>query len=339
MENNIPRILIEITARRAIRELKRTPRRGIRNMVDLALNFCRGRFQRAFFESAQRMLQNEQSAYYELVYDLVNRVDTDRLLTFGMNLGYNSCTSGAKTIRALEASEGYNIPWLASVILSGDQYLEREDDYCSLIDQGRKLGIYSWQLFSRGNASELLALPRKYPDCAFALFCAPEEWDETLTEEAAALYNLLPVVRHEDGVEEVCRRMRDRGLFYAVYVPYGPEELADVQSGELFACTEPLGAAFTMLMPKEGCPEETRREVYDATVRARQGQRYRTIPWDIMGDSCMVDSIISEDECLAVFASSGDLILPEGAETGESLNLFRMPLTEILRAAYPKEKA
>ncbi|MCD7734703.1 MAG: hypothetical protein LUH48_06205 [Clostridiales bacterium] len=337
MENNIPRILIEITARGAIRELKRTPRRGIRNMVDLALNFCHGRFQRAFFESAQRLLQNEQSAYYELAYDLVNRVDADRLMTFGMNLGYNSCTSGAKTIRRIEADEGYNIPWLATVMVSGDQYLEREDTYCSLIDQGRKLGIYSWQLFSRGNAAELLALPRKYPDCAFALFCAPEEWDDALLEEAAPLYNLLPVVRYEDGTEEVCRRMRERGLFYAVHVLYGPEELADIQSGELFACTEPFGAAFTMLMPKEDCPEETRQEVYAAVTQARQSQRYRTIPWDILGDSCMVDSVISEDECFAVFAPSGDLILAEEAE--EQLNLFQMPLTDILRAAYPKKKA
>ncbi|MCD7760246.1 MAG: hypothetical protein LUH16_00490 [Clostridiales bacterium] len=337
MENNIPRILIEITAREAIKELKRTPRRGIRNMVDLALNFCHGRFQRAFFESAQRLLQNEQSAYYELVYDLVNRIDTDRLMTFGMNLGYNSCTSGAKTIRRIEADEGYNIPWLVSVILNGDRYLEREEAYCSLIDQGRKLGIYFWQLFSQGNAAELLALPRKYKDCAFALFCTPEEWDETLLEEAAPLYNLLPAVRYEDGAEEVCRRMRERGLFYAVYVPYGTEELADIRSGELFACTEPLGAAFTVLAPREDCPAEVRQQAYESAVQVRQSQHYRTIPWDILGDSRMVDSVISEDECFAVFAPSGDLIQPEGAE--EHLNLFQMPLTDILRAAYPKKKA
>ncbi|MCC8128467.1 MAG: hypothetical protein LIO51_00790 [Clostridiales bacterium] len=337
MENNIPRILIEVTARGAIRELKRTPRRGIRNMVDLALNFCHGRFQRAFFESAQRLLQNEQSAYYELVYDLVNRVDTDRLMTFGMNLGYNSCTGGAKTIRRIEASEGYNIPWLATIMVSGDQYLDQEDAYCSLVDQGRKLGIYSWQLVSRGNAAELLALPRKYQDCAFALFCTPEEWDEALLEEASPLYNLLPVVRYEEGTEEVCSQMRERGLFYAVCVPYGQEELMDIQSGELFACTEPLGSAFTMLMPREGCPEGTRQEAYAAAIQVRQSQRYRTIPWDILGDSCMVDSVISEDECFAVFAPNGDLILPEGAE--EHLNLFQMSLTDILRAAYPKKKA
>lgn len=339
MESNIPRILIEVTARGAIRELKRTPRRGFRNMVDLALNFCHGRFQRVFFESAQRLLQNEQSAYYELVYDLVNRVDADRLMTFGINLGYNSCTSGAKTIRALEASEGYNIPWLTSIVLSGADYLEREAAYDSLIDQGRKLGIYSWQLFSQGEAAELLALPRKYQDCAFALFCTPEEWGEALLEEAAPLYNLLPAVRYEDGAEEVCRQMRDRGLFYAVYVPYGPEDLEDIQSGELFACTEPLGAAFTMLAPKEDCPADVRQEAYNAAIRVRQSQRYRTVPWDIVGDSCMVDSVISEDECFALFDSSGALCLPNGAGENGSLNLFQIPLTEILRAAYPKKKA
>ena len=87
MENSMSRILIETIIKRTLRNIKDNPERGIRNLIDMALQFSEGRFQKDFFTAAQTMLQNENSAYYDLVRDMVNRTDSDRLLTFGMNLG------------------------------------------------------------------------------------------------------------------------------------------------------------------------------------------------------------------------------------------------------------
>lgn len=44
------------------RDGKRSPRRTVRNLVDLGLNVSKGRFQTRFLTYAQEMLQNQESA-------------------------------------------------------------------------------------------------------------------------------------------------------------------------------------------------------------------------------------------------------------------------------------
>lgn len=95
MENSLSRILIETTVRQTLKGLQEDPKRSIRNLVDMALQFSEGRFQNRFFGTAQTMLKNEGSAYYALVQDAASHIETEHLVTFGMNLGYNSCTWGA----------------------------------------------------------------------------------------------------------------------------------------------------------------------------------------------------------------------------------------------------
>ena len=102
MKNSMSRILIETVVKKTIKELKQDPERSIRNLVDMALHFSDGRFQKHFFEIAQKMLQNESSSYYALLQDFLSYADEEHLLCFGMSLGYNSCTYGAKRIRNYE---------------------------------------------------------------------------------------------------------------------------------------------------------------------------------------------------------------------------------------------
>ena len=110
MKNSMSRVLIETVVKGALKAIKDSPERGIRNLVDIALQFSKGRFQQNLFSTVQTMLQNESSAYYELVRDVIFHTDTDRLFTFGMNLGYNGCTIGAQRIRENEKRMNCNIP-------------------------------------------------------------------------------------------------------------------------------------------------------------------------------------------------------------------------------------
>ena len=110
MARDISRALIETVVRKMLREAKDAPERSIRNLVDMALYFSDGRYQRNFFTVAQEMLRNEQSAYYPLLRDLLAHVDEERLLDFGMALGYQGFVRGAKTIRAAEAEFACHVP-------------------------------------------------------------------------------------------------------------------------------------------------------------------------------------------------------------------------------------
>ena len=115
METTMSRLLIEATVRQTLKGLQEDPKRSVRNILDMALQFSRGRFQSRFFETARTMLENENSAYYTLVQDAAAHIETEHLVRFGMNLGYNSCTWGARRIRANEEKLGFNIPWAVTI--------------------------------------------------------------------------------------------------------------------------------------------------------------------------------------------------------------------------------
>ena len=115
-----PQILIETIVRKAIRDIRDSPKRSTRNLIDMALNFSEGRFQSRFFEPAQSILRDENRAYYRLIPDMAVHVDTEKIIHFGINLGYNSCTAGAKKIGALVGAK-VNLPamWVLAAITIG----------------------------------------------------------------------------------------------------------------------------------------------------------------------------------------------------------------------------
>ncbi len=72
MENSMSRVLVEMVVKKALKGMKDDPERGVRNLVDMALQLSAGRFQQRFFATAIKMLQND--------------------------LGYNGCTIGTRLI-------------------------------------------------------------------------------------------------------------------------------------------------------------------------------------------------------------------------------------------------
>ena len=102
--NTIARTLIQTVVRQKLNAIKSDPERSLRNLVDMGLSFAVGGEQKRFLQQAQHALQDESSAYYRIIYDMALHVDTEHLMGFGMNLGYNSLTAGARTIRRWKAN-------------------------------------------------------------------------------------------------------------------------------------------------------------------------------------------------------------------------------------------
>lgn len=143
MENSMSRILIETTVRQTLKGLKENPKRSIRNLVDMSLHFSEGRFQSHFFQTARTMLEHEDSAYYSLAEHSTSHIETEHLVKFGMNLGYNSCTWGAQRIRRNEQRLGFNIPWTVLFQMDDLQCLDHLFEYDSAITEGEQLGRQS----------------------------------------------------------------------------------------------------------------------------------------------------------------------------------------------------
>lgn len=331
MKDDLSRVIIETVVKNKLRDIKQSPERSVRNLVDMALHFSEGRFQKRFFEMAQTMLKNENSGYYRLIRNAVTHVETDRLFTFGMNLGYNGCTVGAQRIRERENQLGCMIPWTVSLTLDGSTHLPR---YHDLIQEGEELGIYTWMVFTSGAASESLALAEEHPDSAFVLFCEQEDLTTGFLEQAKELFHIMLAVCYEETAADIFAQMRDMGLLYSVWYEYGISDMETILNGELFDCTQQVFPAFTVLVPEPHCPESVRRLVHQTALRIRKDQCYSTIPWELYRDNELLDAIISDDSCSITFDRAGLLM---GDKDGK-LNLFQHNLKEILSHRYPRTK-
>lgn len=87
-KRDLTRLLIESAVDRALRDMERDSHRTIRNLLDLALTFSKGSFERHFFTLCQQMLEDESSPYYQLLDRALRTCDRQTLKTFGINVGY-----------------------------------------------------------------------------------------------------------------------------------------------------------------------------------------------------------------------------------------------------------
>lgn len=338
MENNVSRILIETIVRKTLKDIKESPERSTRNLVDMALHVSKSRFQRNFFQAAQKMLQNEQSPYYALIQNIAMNVDHEKLLTFGINLGYNSCTLGAKKIREIEAREHYNIPWCISLQLDMTSFAQHQQQYQMLIAEGKTLGIHTWLLFVEDQPQEAMSLVFDHPDCAFFLFCYPQYLTRSFAEQASEANNVMLVVNCEEDIMEECIMFRQRGLLYSVYAQYGDADVDSITSGAWLDRVESLGGIFTALLPTADCSVGSREAVHAYMESARNEQLYQTLPMEVTRDCSYVDSIISDEECTAIFDAQGQLIAKDQRLNDPCFCVFKHSLQDVLRCAFPKRR-
>ncbi|MCD8146277.1 MAG: hypothetical protein LUD84_03165 [Clostridiales bacterium] len=337
--HTVNRTLIETFVRQKLRELREDPDRCTRTLVDMALHFSTGRFQKDFFLAAQTMLENEDSSYYALIQDAATHIDQEHLLTFGMNIGYNSCTAGAKVIREIEARQGFNVPWTVTLHTDSVRYPAMEKGYQSLVEQGKALGIYTWMLHPNGKPEALLPLVESQPDCAFVLFGQADQMGGSFLNRAAELKNLMLVVKYTEQAEEFCRQLRQRRMLYGAYLPYRRSEAAQVVCDSTLQDVSVLHPGVTIFLPLEPDEGETGAADYQFVLTARNEQKYRTLPFEMWGDIRRIDSIISDEAVVASFDGEGQLSLSGTDQPFEGLSFLEKPLAEILSAAFPKRQS
>lgn len=341
MDNNqqsVMHIMIETIIRRAIKDMEDAPERSVRNLIDLAMKFSKSCIQNLFFEVLQQMMNQEGNAYYKHIQDVVAHVDADYLITFGINLGYNSCTVGAEKIQAMKQEYACSIPWAMplSFGFDEDEFRKKQAGYLSLIQQGKHLGIYTWAMFADSLNHRMLSLPELHPDCAFLLFCNPEGITEAILENITGCKNLMPVVLCKDDLqieqtEKLCRRLRSEKILYSVYYIYQEKDRQQILNGELFCSLEQLHPAFLIMIPDKTACEELRRTVCRKIRDERMQQKYQTILVDLYGDLFWIQHTIFGKRKKFLVASDGTLCAVENGIIQKAGNVLESPLLEQLQ--------
>lgn len=327
------RIIIKTFIKTALKDADESPERCTRNLVDMALHFSKGRFQQEFFEMARTMLNNDNSPYYPLIEDVLTHMDKEKLIEFGMNLGYNGCTEGAHIVRKIKRTENINVPWLffLNIDSSCEDLLSR---YQTIFDQGKELGIYVYFLYTASNPEKLLPLIKHNPDCAMVLLCNSASVTEDFAETAESLNNMLIGVAYDDSTDTACLVLRDHRLLYSVYRMYTDDESDEILFGSYARFAEEMHCPFAAVLAAPSCSTSIRKNVYKAVVGARVAQKYRTLPIDLFYDTERIGNIISPPSSVIGFNSDGNIYNIGSDGKPMDHNIFHESLREILKKSF-----
>ena len=132
------------------------------------------------------------------------------------------------------------------------------------------------------------------------------------------------------------RRCSD--AFLSSVLPSLPEHSLDMAlqfSGGRFQ--QDFFTAAQSMLPVLGCPDAIRQLVYQTLQQARREQLYHTLLWELSGDNCLIDAIISDDVCPVYFDANGNISGQSGRIVCNCQNLFQSSLASIFADACPKK--
>lgn len=331
MKKDMLYTLTETTVSNKLKDMRENPERSVRNLIDLGLLFSRGNFQNSFLTSAQTMLQNENSPYYKLIDNVVNGVDHQRLLTFGMNLGYNSFKNGSKDIRKNEKILNCIIPWEITLHISSSSFETHKHNYDKLFSDGEKLGIYSWIIFLDKPCLDFLELVKKYTNSVFFIFLDDCNMDNYFGDCVETLNNIMLLIELDKNNRHVYKKLKNKKLLYSLYYKYSQKNIDLILDGSILRFAEQYNPFFTVFVSHPYCNVSTRKIAYEISEHTRTEQRYSTIAWELFYSNAYIDKIISGKSRYIAFDSYGNLCNVNGKSMGTD-NIFCSDLVSILKS-------
>ncbi|MCE5344278.1 MAG: hypothetical protein LLF96_11950, partial [Eubacteriales bacterium] len=244
-------------------------------------------------------------------------------------------TLGAKVIRAYEKEHGVNVPWAILIDLTAPA--PRALDLAALVEQGQKLGIYSYFLFiaERTAALEsLFAVAQRFSGSAFFLFSTDVSTNERLAASDELLSNTLFVPRGGSSTyPEIGALLMQKKRMFGLNCEYNAIN-ADVLLSDAFLQTViNQGYPFLFLIPSLTCDAGTRKRVNDEVLSLRGHGRYPLFPMDLYDDLQQVDHIISDEHCMLALGPDGSVLYPASAG---NLNLREHTLEELIWLTMPR---
>lgn len=325
--------MIEAAVDRGIRDMQSDPERSIRRLTDLGKQFSKNRFQTSIFSVMQELLNNENSAYYDMMHNLLKNSDPEMLRTFGVNFGYMSWTYGAARIREKEAECRHCIPWAMMLRYDAESAdgLSREH-LEKLMEQGQDLGIYAWFLRECGDdldSYQLLTLLERYKECACVWFKNSGRLTAAQIQMLRICKNTLVCLPLSDPETLLTTSLlRDQKVPFALCLEYDQNlTKADAES-----CMETVltsESAMLFLIARDG----VEANLGDIAYRSRLEQKHPCVIMDYYGDGQSISRVLCEHTNLLEIGADGHIILPDGKRGCKFP--FEKPLADALCEVMP----
>lgn len=333
--DKITKALLRATITKTLGDIARDPKRSVRNLVDLGLNFAEGCNQQEIFDITQKYLSNEDSAYYRLAENIAREADHGKLTTFGINFGYNGCTSGARVLREKSAQLGIHIPFLLIFTVTDGEDSLTAEDIESAVRQGMELGIYIYALICASDKyPEMIDLAAKFSDCAFMFFVNPQRLTREVVSRISEMENVVTSVRY-DGESDEClgavRALREQGCITVVHYEYSPASINAILSNAVTDAFSETGAIAGVLYAADGTDDQARRLVADYTTEIVRSQQYPFFMFEASRDIDRIEQMFSNVQCFVHIKDGGQAYYSACQTCVEGVTLRSGTLVDLLR--------
>lgn len=305
--NIVSKTLVESYIRKQIKALKRAPQQTIETLSKQLLESPKGSFEKYLLHITPEKIQDTRSGYYQLFHDILPKINTDHLVTLGMNIGYNGLFTTSKNLQTSNPESSSNTLWAFILSIDGMHYEKKSAQYKTQIAAAKKNGARCFMLFIEKNAWKLLPLIKKERDCAFFLFCPASCITEKFLDAVKLTKNLFLSVACNDynsinqpPLSNVLKQMRTRKLPYAVHYYYSSNDIDSFTSGDIFKKLGQEQPLFSFFLPKRGNSKDTnlitadeKTIIYDSIVKERYWLSSPSIPFEVEKDVQEIQSLIT----------------------------------------------
>lgn len=257
IKRKITKAIIATAIDKGIRDMEENSNRGIRRLVDLGNYFVTEDFQKNFFTKVQQMLDDSDNKYYKLVNHIIQSIDHQVIKHFGINLGYNSLTYGAKKIQEYQKKYGFMLPWtMVFDFRSNTDNLLSDKEVSEVISNIESLGIYCSMLFINDNIEYLktiLAKLESHKDSCFFIFVSPNIIDgeiaATILDSKNIAVSLYMDAQKENNVfKNAVNILLKNKCLYGAYSICNDNQINSIANVEYMETIQNLGCAFTFFI-------------------------------------------------------------------------------------------
>ena len=332
--SKVNEIIVANAVRKGIRDIEIDPKRALRNLVDMGAHFSKGRGPKEFFAMAQKLLDNPKSNYYTIISNIIKNVDHKTLEKVGVNVGYISLITGARTIRQFEIENGYNIPW--AVFLDWD--LNNIEGLNRIFTQGQHMGIFCYMFIAKSGdigMPELLAVFESHPNCSFVIFSDSDALSALLSGNEDKMDNVIISINHrQTNIEENIRVLGEKKRFWALHHIYSDENIEEILSGKLPGQWADMGLNLVFLIAGDKCSPDAAKKIKSYVLKLREKQDYPLFIIDLFDEVKYIDTVISSEAFTKEFLLDETIILKK--ETIAEIGSGRLTLAQIFNKATAK---
>ncbi|NLC04703.1 MAG: hypothetical protein GX787_10565 [Tissierellia bacterium] len=299
VSNHINKSMIQSAINKGIKDIEDNPKRGLRNLVDLANHFANSPFQKYLFNLMQAELSKVDSPYYNIISSMVNNVDHKTLKKFGMNLGYNSWTRGSEIIRSNNKEDYKNhIPWtiVFDFTIENDTKLNKEN-IMDIVRHGKKIGIYTY-IFFANNIEIYSDILIANPDCAFIIFLPLRKLNLDSITQIALYHNVFLCIPYETNTsiwdfQNTINFLEKNKSLFGIYSYYSDNNVDEILNDNWVKGIIDKKISFVFLVESKKCSPDNSKSIEEYVIDSRINQNSPVFLIDLYKDILYIDKIIS----------------------------------------------